>query len=114
MGSLGFLFAWEPPLEPVEITALAILALVVRHFLKRDDTDETHTLERIAALESKVEFLEKAMSAERTAKHEAMATAASLRGTLQVVQFIGAECTCGTFPRLAPLMVEALRRDGGG
>lgn len=96
---------------PIEATALGLLGAVVVWLMRKDNQVDAGTMKRIDALEKKVLTLEREMNAERSAKHKAMSEAASFKGSLRVVQLFGAECTCGTFSRLDPLLAEALKLD---
>lgn len=95
----------------IEVTALGTLCVVVQQLVKflllKGSRIDAETLERIDALEAKVEGLQAELSEERHLKHEAMASAATYLGTLRVVRHMVAVSDPADLPPLlAPLLTS--------
>lgn len=93
---------------PVEISALVLVAGILRWLLRREDSVDAATLARIDTLESEVVDLRLAESEQRHEKHALRGEIAGLRGTFAVLDALARSCHCGALDPALPLL-EALR-----
>jgi hypothetical protein len=97
------LFAANLPF-PVELSALAMVGLILRWMMQRDATNDSAILVRL-------ERLEASEAEQRHLKHALLNRLAGLKGTLLVILHAARHCTCDALTPVLPLLEELVAED---
>lgn len=103
--TVAFLAAVDVPF-PVELTALAMVGLVLRWALSRQNKNHDEHEERIAEMERRWEEAVADYSAQRHLKHAWRNEVTAMRATLGVLVPAAQRCSCGTMEPLIPVLVK--------
>lgn len=95
---------------PVELSALVLVAGILRWLIRREDRVDGETLDRIAALEVETERLRSMESEQRSAKHALGNELAAIRTTLELVVVVADRCTCGALDPVRPVLARLGKR----
>lgn len=103
--TVGVLAAAGTPF-PVEVGALAMVGLILRWLVRRENLADAGTLGRIDALEAEVAQLRSSESEQRHAKHELIVENAALRNAQTLLVRAARACSCQALHPLIPLLEE--------
>lgn len=101
--SIAAIFAADVPL-PVELTALAMVGLILRVYLGRESKAQADRDSRLKALEDEADE-------QRHMKHLVLNQLAGLTGTLALVRAAAERCTCGAIAPVLPLIERLLDKE---
>lgn len=101
--SVVALYAVDLPL-PVEMTALVMVGLILRVFLRRDD----HRFQRI---ETDVEQLRRENQEQRHLKHEYRNQLTALQYALSLTLAEAERCSCGALDTIRPTLKQIIARE---
>ena len=88
---------------PVEMTALVMVGLVLRWFLRKDSVLDQQHEKRVAALEKAVAQNRKDIDLQRHRAHAALNRVAAVSGMVLLVKAQVERCTCGQMEAIVPL-----------
>lgn len=97
------MLALEVPF-PVELTALAMVGLVLRWALARDDKAHAGHDSRIMTLEAEMRVVRESESEQRHLKHALLNQIGAARGALVLVSSAARTCKCDAMAPLIPLL----------
>lgn len=98
--AVAVLAAADVPL-PAELTALALVAVVLRWFIVRDNQADRDRDARLIALEAKADE-------QRHLKHMVLNQLARIVPSLALIQVASERCTCGAMTQVLPLIENLL------
>lgn len=98
------LIAMDVPF-PVELTALAMVGLILRVYIGRENKDKELQDRRLTALEHDA-------SEQRHLKHAQINANVALRGALELVHIEAQRCTCDALAPVLPLIRNLLHKEG--
>lgn len=101
--SIGMIAAMDVPF-PVELTALAMVGLVLRWALIRQNRSHDEHDARISRIEEDLEVERLARLEEKHLKHAWRNEVTSLRATIAMVLPTAQRCSCGTMEPLLPVL----------
>lgn len=101
----GVLLAVDIPF-PVELSSLALVAVVLRYFLHRDALSHTHHDERLTAIEEQLNYERDMTSEQRRLKHALQNEVSATRAVISVVVPQAAKCSCGVMEPLIPVLQQ--------
>lgn len=107
--SVAVLAAVDVPF-PVELSALVLVAAILRWLIRREDSTDAATLARIDSLEAEVERVRFDESEQRSAKHALLNELAAIRTTLELVAVVSDRCTCGALDPVRPVLARLGKR----
>lgn len=84
---------------PVELTALAMVGLVLRFLLRRDARAHDKHDRRLTAVE-------KELRQQHTAKHAALNEITAMRAAIAIIVTQAQKCSCGTMEPLLPVLTR--------
>jgi signal transduction histidine kinase len=102
LSAAGVLLAADVPL-PVELSAMAMVGLVLRWLIRRDSRKDRDMEERVQLLEQKADE-------QRHLKHEFRNRVTVVRGSLELARQAAEHCTCGAMDTVKPLLDQILSR----
>lgn len=97
------LLAADVPL-PVELTALAMVGVILRFLLQRDDSAAKERDRRLDALEAE-------RDEQRHLKHVVINQLAGITGSLALIKTAAERCTCGAVTPVMPLIDNLLSKE---
>lgn len=100
VASTAAIYATDVPL-PVELTALAMVGLILRVYLGREAKAAAQRDRRLDELEAEADE-------QRHMKHLVLNQLAGITGTLALVQAAAQRCSCGALAPLLPLIERLL------
>lgn len=103
--TVGALLAAGTPF-PVEVGALAMVGLVLRWLVRRENLADAGTLARIDALEAEVAQLRSSESDQRRRKHELIVENAALRNAHTLLARAARACSCQALDPIISLLEE--------
>lgn len=92
----GMMLAYDVPL-PVEMTALAMVGVILHFFLRRDASSHTKHDIRLTRIEAELDN-------QRTAKHALRNELTAFRASLAMLLPTAKNCTCGAMASLVPII----------
>lgn len=101
--SVAVLYAAEVPL-PVEITALAMVAVVLRWLLSRENTAVLSHEARVATLEADMANVRAEASEQRHLKHEFINRVTGMQAAIALVLASARSCSCGAMEPILPVL----------
>ncbi len=103
VSTVAVLGAVEAPL-PVNITAMALVALVLRYLLKKDGKSHDAHDARLSELEAEVEAVRKDASDQRGRAHKLENTITGQVAALAMLLPAAEKCSCGTMAPYVPVL----------
>lgn len=103
ISAIALLAAVDVPF-PVEITALAMVGLVLRWALMRQNRAHDEHDRRLSEIEDELNATRAAKDQERHLKHAWRNEVSAMRATLGVMLPIVKNCSCGTMDPLLPVL----------
>lgn len=103
LSTLGILAAADLPL-PVELTALAMVGLVIRWSLGRMTRDQDEHEKRMTALEAEMAEVREEASQQRHLKHNLDNRITAMGSAIFMMLPQAQACECGSMSRLVPIL----------
>lgn len=103
VSTIGLLAAVDLPI-PVELSALAMVGLVLRWALIRQNRAHDEHDERLTVIETELRETREAKDIERQLKHAWKNEVTAMRATLAVMLPQAKRCTCATMEPLIPVL----------
>lgn len=103
VSAVGMVAAMDVPF-PVELTALAMVGLVLRWALMRQNRSHDEHDARLTKIEQDLEATRVAKDIERSLKHALKNEVTAVRATIGVLVPQARRCSCGTMDPLMPVL----------
>lgn len=95
----GVLLAVSDVPLPIELSAMAMVGLVLRFLLKRDARAHTKHDARLTSIEAE-------LNVQRSAKHAYLNEITAMRAAIAIIVTQAQKCSCGTMEPLLPVLTR--------
>ncbi len=103
--TVAVLVATEAPL-PVQVTAMVLVAIVLRYLLRRDDSTHIQHEKRLNEMQAEISRLNSGEAEQRHLKHLLNNRITGIQAALALLIPAAEKCTCGQMSPFLPVLVR--------